>query len=131
MKRVIKSFSVLFLATLFLAACSNDDNGNDNGLEGTEVAVGVYKGYVGYSKNGERIENLQGTVEVTREGNIYDFDFSNDIPDLEDIAMKAEGNILINRDKTIKGVLKIVQNENKLIIDYKSAGERWDAQAVK
>ncbi len=28
--KAIESFSVLFLATLFLAACSSDDNGDNN-----------------------------------------------------------------------------------------------------
>lgn len=45
--------------------------------------------------------------------------------------MKQENNIRTNSDKTISGVVKIVRNENKLIIHYEGCSERWDAEAVK
>ena len=45
--------------------------------------------------------------------------------------MGKENDILINEDKTIKGVFKIVDNKQKLIISYHKGTANWDAEVFK
>ena len=89
----------------------------------------TYVGFIRYEKDGDERFADNGQVEVTHDGNLYSFDFSDDIPDLTSVELERQGDILINVDVDRNGVVKIVDNGIKLIIsDYVKDGAEWDAE---
>lgn len=122
MKKSIKILSVLFLATVLVASCSDDNDPVDD-----DLFVGTYKGAVSYveASSNTNITTDEGRVTLVKVGDTYNFDFSDGIPSLKGIKMEKNQSVLISSD----GAIKI--DAGTLIIGYSKDGKVWGANCKR
>lgn len=122
MKKTMKILGTLFLAVVFVASCSKENDPTDDNL-----FVGTYNGSVSYTDTDSNtdISTDDGRVTLVKVGDSYNFDFSDGIPSLKGIKMEKNQNILIDSS----GALKI--DEGNLTIAYSKDGETWGANCTR
>jgi|SRR5690606_33427674 hypothetical protein len=123
MKRCIKILGLLVVAFLTFSACSEDDDPADNILFADR-----YKGTISYSTtdDDEDVTAAEGTVTVTKVGNLYNFAFSNGIPNINGVEFEQRGdNYYWNIGGSATSYIKI--NADELFITYIRDGKTWFA----
>lgn len=123
MKSIIKLSSIL-LFSIILFSCGSSHPTDDN------FFVGTYKGQVEYKgDNGDNISHNSGKVTVIKVASKtkYNFEFSNGIPNLNNVEFKKDGDKrMINVDFE-DGVQFIEIEKSTLKIHYSKDGNTWKA----
>ncbi|MGB7395874.1 MAG: hypothetical protein WA913_15925 [Pricia sp.] len=122
MKKAMKFFGILLVATVLVASCSDDNDPTDD-----NIFVGTYNGEVGYSEadGGEETVASDGSVTLAKVGDTYNFRFSNGIPNLTGIEIDEGQNTFVG----LNGAITI--DEGQLIINYTEDGATWTADCVR
>lgn len=122
MKKFFKIFTILFLtvSAVSFVACSDDDDPADN-----DIFVGRYNGSVSYISGEENISSSDGSVEVVKVGNNYNFLFSNNIPNITGVEIQKDNNTGVMIGSTETHYIRI--NANELRILYIKDGATWTA----
>ncbi|AHF15507.1 hypothetical protein [Niabella soli] len=124
MKAVSKFLNLMLIAVIVLvASCSKSDNPADNNL-----FVGKYTGSVSYTGSAN-ISNSNGSVEVVKVGDRYDFHFSDNIPTISNVQMAKGDQGYIGTVNGYSGGLSI--NANKLSIALTKDGNAWGANCSR
>ncbi len=125
-KAVIAVLSIMVLSTLIFTSCSKDTDPADK-----DFFVGKYTGHISYvdnsSEDGTNIEKDNGSVEVVKVGDTYNFVFSDGIPDITGIQMEKGDNTAVNVGSDESHLIQI--DEDKLVIGYTEDGKVWTANA--
>lgn len=130
MKNLLKILGLLLMSftLISLTSCSRDDDPVDN-----DFFAGTYKGKVSYNDGGSvNITNDNGSVFVTKiaSGTKYNFTFSDNIPDLNNIEFEKKGdNSMIMIGSTATSYIRIDNNELKIL--YYKDGKTWTANATR
>jgi|SRR5690606_35659957 len=122
MKKFFKIFTILFLtvSAVSFVACSDDDDPADN-----DIFVGRYNGSVSYISGEENISSSDGSVEVVKVGNNYNFLFSNNIPNITGVEIQKDNNTGVMIGSTETHYIRI--NADELRILYIKDGAQWTA----
>lgn len=127
MKPILVLFSCVILISL-LTNCSKDDDPTNN-----DFFAGTYTGSISYTDGDTSIENTNdGKVFVTKiaSGTKYNFRFSNNIPNLNGVEFRKEGdNVLVSIDATTNIYIRI--DDNVLKILYTQDGKTWTADCTR
>ncbi|MGI6074713.1 MAG: hypothetical protein ACOYEA_08770 [Fermentimonas sp.] len=126
--KLLSKISLLALATFMmvgLSACSDDTDPAD-----VDVFVGNYKGKISYVKLGEETKsNENGTVNVSKVGDTYNFIFSDGIPSITGVKFeKKDDNTFISIGSGLTG---ITITENKLVMGVAKDGATWTANCTR
>lgn len=116
----------LFVVTsMMMMSCSDDDSPANN-----DIFVGKYNGFVSYSNGESNTEESNGSVQVIKVGNNYNFIFSNGIPEITGVEFDSDGETLLNVGATefqyirvTAGTLQILYTEN--------VNDVWTANATR
>lgn len=122
MKSVLKIFGILCLSIFVFTACSNDDDPANN-----DFFVGRYNGNVGYTNDDESKSNDNGSVQVVKVGDKYNFLFSDGIPDITGIEIEKNDNTAVMIGSTETHYIRITASN--LTIFYLKDGATWTANA--
>ena len=130
MKSKRKMFSllmaVLFVTSLGFISCSDDDSPADH-----DIFVGKYNGTISYSNGEDETGTTDGSVEVVKVGNNYNFIFSNGIPELTGVEFEEDSNgVLLNVGATEFQIIRVTANS--LQIDYtENENDHWTANCTR
>jgi len=122
MKNILKIFGILCLSILVFTACSDDDDPANN-----DFFIGRYNGKVTYSSNDENKSNDNGSVQVVKVGDKYNFLFSDGIPNITGIEIEKNENSAVMVGSTETHYIRI--NASKLTILFLKDGATWTADA--
>lgn len=126
LKTIIAVLSIAVLTSLVFTSCSKDTDPADK-----DFFVGKYTGHISYvdnsSEDATTIEKDDGSVEVVKVGDTYNFVFSDGIPDITGIEMEKGDNSAINVGSDESHIIQI--DEDKLVIGYAEDGKVWTANA--
>lgn len=124
MKKTMKIFGLLLIATTMMIACKKDTDPADK-----DFFVGTYKGSVSYNKDGDNITSSDGKVTVSKVGETYNFYFGNGIPDIKGVKFEKSGD---NGYVSIgSGVTGITINASTLKILVSKDGATWTADCTR
>lgn len=114
----------LFLS-LLIASCSKDKGPQDSNL-----FIGTYKGPISYSSDDDNISIGEGRITVSNVDNIYNFAFSDGIPNINNIRFESENDeYYINIGASVTSYIRI--NNEVLKILYISNGKTWTANCTR
>lgn len=122
MKNILKIFGILCLSIVVFTACSDDDDPANN-----DFFIGRYNGKVTYSSNDENKSNDNGSVQVVKVGDKYNFLFSDGIPNITGIEIEKNENSAVMVGSTETHYIRI--NASKLTILFLKDGATWTADA--
>lgn len=122
MKSILKIFGILCLSIFVFTACSDDDDPVNN-----DFFVGRYNGNVGYTNDDESKSNDNGSVQVVKVGDKYNFLFSDGIPDITGIEIEKNDNTAVMIGSTETHYIRITASN--LTIFYLKDGATWTANA--
>jgi len=122
MKNILKIFGILCLSIFVFTACSDDDDPANN-----DFFIGRYNGKVTYSSSDESKSNDNGSVQVVKVGDKYNFLFSDGIPNITGIEIEKNENSAVMIGSTETHYIRI--NANKLTILFLKDGATWTADA--
>ncbi len=122
MKSVLKIFGILCLSIFVFTACSDDDDPANN-----DFFIGRYNGSVGYTNSDESKSNDNGSVQVVKVGDKYNFLFSDGIPDITGIEIEKNDNTAVMIGSTETHYIRITASN--LTIFYLKDGATWTANA--
>lgn len=122
MKSILKIFGILCLSIFVFTACSDDDDPANN-----DFFIGRYNGSVGYTNSEESKSNDNGSVQVVKVGDKYNFLFSDGIPDITGIEIKKNDNTAVMIGSTETHYIRITASN--LTIFYLKDGATWTANA--
>ncbi len=126
LKTIIAVLSIAVLTSLVFTSCSKDTDPADK-----DFFVGKYTGHISYvdksSEDATTIEKDDGSVEVVKVGDTYNFVFSDGIPDITGIEMEKGDNSAINVGSDESHIIQI--DEDKLVIGYAEDDKVWTANA--
>lgn len=122
MKSVLKIFGILCLSIFVFTACSDDDDPANN-----DFFIGRYNGSVGYTNSEESKSNDNGSVQVVKVGDKYNFLFSDGIPDITGIEIEKNDNTAVMIGSTETHYIRITASN--LTIFYLKDGATWTANA--
>lgn len=122
MKNFFKLIGILCLTVFVATACSSDDDPANN-----DFFIGKYNGNVSYSNADVNKQNNNGSVQVVKVGNTYNFLFSDDIPDITGVEIQKNENSAVMIGSTATHYIKI--NANNLTILFLKDGATWTADA--
>lgn len=120
MKNILKIFGILCLSVFVFTACSDDDDPANN-----DFFIGRYNGKVTYSSNDENKSNDNGSVQVVKVGDKYNFLFSDGIPNITGIEIEKNENSAVMVGSTETHYIRI--NASKLTILFLKDGATWTA----
>lgn len=125
MKKLFSTLAIVLLTVSIFTSCKKDDDPADN-----DLFVGTYRGSVAYTTDTENISNADGSINVVKVGNKYNFAFSNSIPDINGIEFAEDGdNTYINIGSTETSYIRITASS--LDILYLKDGKRWTADCTR
>lgn len=130
MKKALKVFASLvlvFFTAISLSSCRNDDDPTDN-----DYFAGTYKGHISYSSDATTIDKDNGSVFVTKvaSGTKYNFAFSDNIPDINGVEFKQEGDhVLVMLGTNESAYIRIDNNTLKIL--YSKDGKSWAANCTR
>ncbi|WP_316823129.1 hypothetical protein [Pedobacter gandavensis] len=120
MKKAIRIFSLLLIATTIMIACKKDTDPADK-----DFFVGTYKGSVSYLKDGSTITSSDGKVTVSKVGETYNFYFGNNIPDITGVKFEKSGdNSYVSIGSGLTGIRIDASKLNMLVT---KDGATWTA----
>ena len=124
-----KQLSIVVIAGLFLfvmfAACSKD-----KGPQDTKLFVGTYRGPISYESDDDDISIGDGKITVSNVDDIYNFAFSDGIPNINNIRFASEDDeYYINIGGSGTSYIRI--NKDVLKILYISDGRTWTANCTR
>lgn len=122
MKNILKIFGILCLSVFVFTACSDDDDPANN-----DFFIGRYNGKVTYSSSDENKSNDNGSVQVVKVGDKYNFLFSDGIPNITGIEIEKNENSAVMVGSTETHYIRI--NASKLTILFLKDGATWTADA--
>lgn len=128
MKKIFTLVTLICLSIVAFSSisCSKKDDPADN-----DLFVGTYKGKISYLADKDKKSADNGSVTVVKAGNDYYFRFSDEIPDLNGVSFKKEGDhTLVNIDFE-DGVKFIKINASSLTMLYTTEGKTWTANASR
>lgn len=119
MKKLLVLLSSIALVTILIFSSCSDPAKNS-------LYVGTYNGIVtfGSIKEFDVRTNPNGSVKVTKIGNRYTFDFSDDIPTIKNIKLSKKNE---TTQEYKKGLDRITVTKDKLNIFFTKDGENWTA----
>ncbi|WP_316838633.1 hypothetical protein [Pedobacter gandavensis] len=124
MKKAIRIFSLLLIATTIMIACKKDKD-----PASTDLFVGTYKGDVSYSKDGGVITSSDGKITVSKVGETYNFFFGNNIPDITGVKFEKSGdNSYVSVGNGLTGI-KIDASTLKMLVS--KDGATWTANCTR
>lgn len=113
------------LLSLMFASCSKD-----KGPQDSKLFVGTYKGPISYNSADDNISIGDGRITVVNTGNIYNFAFSDGIPNINNIRFESENDeYYINIGGSGTSYIRI--NKDVLKILYISDGKTWTANCTR
>ncbi|WKW46239.1 hypothetical protein P3875_10740 [Myroides sp. JBRI-B21084] len=122
MRNFFKFIGGLFLMVFVVTACSIDDDPANN-----DFFIGKYNGNVSYNDANVNKQNNNGSVQVVKVGNTYNFLFSDEIPDITGVEIQKNENSAVMIGSTTTHYIKI--NANNLTILFLKDGATWTADA--
>lgn len=122
MKSILKIFGILCLSIFVFTACSDDDDPANN-----DFFIGRYNGNVSYTNDDESKSNDNGSVQVVKVGDKYNFLFSDSIPDITGIEIEKNDNTAVMIGSTETHYIRITASN--LTIFYLKDGATWTANA--
>lgn len=122
MKSILKIFGILCLSIFVFTACNDDDDPANN-----DFFIGRYNGSVGYTNSEESKSNDNGSVQVVKVGDKYNFLFSDGIPDITGIEIEKNDNTAVMIGSTETHYIRITASN--LTIFYLKDGATWTANA--
>lgn len=124
MKKAIRIFSLLLIATTIMIACKKDKDPAES-----DFFVGTYKGSVSYSKDGNLITSSDGKITVSKVGETYNFYFGNNIPDITGVKFEKSGdNSYVSIGSGLTGI-KIDASTLKMLVT--KDGATWTADCTR
>ena len=118
---------VLAISLFAFTSCRSDDDPADN-----DFFAGTYRGAISFN-DGSGLKSIDnGSVFVTKigSGTKYNFRFSDDIPDLNNVEFNKEGdNVLVMVGETANSYIRIDNNDLKIL--YSADGKTWTANAKR
>ena len=129
MKNVFRILGVFIFAfaLLSISSCSKDDDPVDN-----DFFAGTYKGRITYNDGSTPKEVDNGSVFVTKvaSGTKYNFAFSDNIPNINDVEFEKKGdNVLVSVGANDTVYIRI--DNNTLKIAYLKDGKTWTANCTR
>lgn len=129
MKNVFRILGVFIFAfaLLSISSCSKDDDPVDN-----DFFAGTYKGRITYNDGSTTKVVDNGSVFVTKvaSGTKYNFAFSDNIPNINDVEFEKKGdNILVSVGANDTVYIRI--DNNTLKIAYLKDGKTWTANCTR
>ncbi len=124
MKKTMRIFSLLLIATTVMIACKKDTDPADK-----DFFVGTYRGSISYQKDDNRITSSEGKVTVSKVGETYNFFFGNNIPDIK--GVKFEKSSDNNYVSVGSGVTGISINASTLKVLVSNNGATWTADCTR
>lgn len=119
MKKLLTTLSVCFLFFTLLSCSKNESDSSEN-----EELVATYTGQITFIEGTTYISNPKGTVKMVKRGDVYDFRFSDGIPDLKDISLEEKDGLIKNTDfKDGERVVNLILNQ--LIVFYQRDSKTW------
>lgn len=129
MKNVFRILGVFIFAfaLLSISSCSKDDDPVDN-----DFFAGTYKGRITYNDGSTTKKVDNGSVFVTKvaSGTKYNFAFSDNIPNINDVEFEKKGdNVLVSVGANDTVYIRI--DNNTLKIAYLKDGKTWTANCTR
>jgi hypothetical protein len=129
MKNVFRILGVFIFAfaLLSISSCSKDDDPVDN-----DFFAGTYKGRITYNDGSTTKVVDNGSVFVTKvaSGTKYNFAFSDNIPNINDVEFEKKGdNVLVSVGANDTVYIRI--DNNTLKIAYLKDGKTWTANCTR
>ncbi|ATP55681.1 hypothetical protein CPT03_03955 [Pedobacter ginsengisoli] len=124
MKKTMRIFSLLLIATTVMIACKKDTDPADK-----DFFVGTYRGSISYQKDDNTITSSEGKVTVSKVGETYNFFFGNNIPDIK--GVKFEKSSDNNYVSVGSGVTGISINASTLKVLVSNNGATWTADCTR
>jgi len=130
MKTTVKMFGlmtmVLLVISLGFVSCNNDD---DSPAE-HDIFVGKYTGDISYTHGEDHTATNDGSVEVVKVGNNYNFLFSNQIPNITGVEFESDGETLINVGNTASQYIRVTAHSLQILYTD-GDDEVWTADCTR
>jgi len=115
----------IIASTIILASCGKDDAPQD-----TDLFIGTYRGPISFINADESIDKAEGKVTVSKVGTVYNFAFSDGIPNVNNIKFEKEDDTYyINIGSSGTSYIRI--NKDVLNMLYISDGNKWTANCTR
>ncbi len=120
--KVLKLSIIISLILFTLVSCTKEEA--DKKLDIT----GTYTGSVDYQGGQGDIANTKGSLTIVKSGDVYNINFSDNIPSIEGVYLNKGTNVLF---PGWDGGSSIVITENSIELAMSKAGESWAADCRK
>jgi len=121
MKSIAGTFGILGLIFLFFHTCSSDE------ANGAEMFIGEYIGSVYYLNSELQYALEDAPVIVSKSGEYWNFEFSNEIARLDSILfdVSSDGKVMMNVNADESQMIRLTNNTLQII--YSLEGQYWTA----
>lgn len=125
MKKVVSILALLGLVAVLFSSCSKDDAPQD-----TDLFIGTYRGDLKFVSDDETITVDEGKITVSKVGDIYNFAFSDGIPNINNVKFESDDDeFYINIGGSGTSYIRI--NKDVLKILYIADGKTWTANCTR
>jgi hypothetical protein len=125
MQSIMKTAGMLGVAALLFASC-----GKDKAPQDSDLFIGTYNGTITYKSATDDKSSTAGKVTVSKLNDVYNFAFSDGIPDVNGIKFQKENDeYYINLGSSGTSFIRI--NASKLNMTYVVDGKTWTANCTR